>query len=218
MLANVPLKVGDGSAASAIQLDSYSDNTKQYSLSNNNGSVTETVPAQFTLVSGNNYAGNLVLNANSNGNIQLLNGNVGIGTTGPTTQLNIGSNGSGLSGKGLMIGDVGQGISTSGAVGSEIGRFEITFPGWRDVEPNQIGAKISAIRINNYQNNLAYVQSTDLAFSTGTGTNGGSTSSLLDLATERMRIQGSTGNVGIGTTNPGNKLTIQQVQVRAVRA
>ena len=134
-------------------------------------------------------------------------GNVGVGTTNPQSKLNIAGNGAAAAGNGLIIGTVGNSISTSGAVGAETGRFEIAFPGWRDVEPNQIGAKIDGIRKNNYQANNALVQSTELAFYTGTGSDGGSTTNILDLSTERMRID-QNGNVGVGTTSPGSQLTV----------
>jgi hypothetical protein len=134
-------------------------------------------------------------------------GKVGVGVTTPTTKLHVAGSGTALSGNGLMIGNLGLPISTNVAIGSETGRFEIAFPGWRDSEPNQIGAKIAAIRRNNYQANNALIQSTDLAFFTGGGNAGGNTSSLLDITTERMRIDFN-GNVGIGTGTPGFKLHV----------
>lgn len=138
---------------------------------------------------------------------------VGLGTATPYGKLNIAGNGTVLSGNGLLLGTIGASISTSVAVGAETGRFEIAFPGWRDSEPNQIGAKIAGIRRNNYQANSALIQSTDLAFFTGSGTTGGSGTTLLDITTEKMRIDFN-GNVAIGNTNPlsgGSGMTTLQL-------
>lgn len=126
---------------------------------------------------------------------------VGLGTATPYGKLNIAGSGTVLSGNGLLLGTIGASIATSVAIGAETGRFEIAFAGWRDSEPNQIGAKIAGIRRNNYQANNALIQSTDLGFFTGTGTTGGSNTSLLDITTEKMRIDFN-GNVAIGNTNP----------------
>ncbi|HLP19804.1 MAG TPA: tail fiber domain-containing protein [Chitinophagales bacterium] len=126
---------------------------------------------------------------------------VGLGTATPYGKLNVAGSGTVLSGNGLLLGTIGASIATSVAVGAETGRFEIAFAGWRDSEPNQIGAKIAGIRRNNYQPNNALIQSTDLAFFTGTGTTGGSGTSLLDITSEKMRIDFN-GNVAIGNTNP----------------
>jgi hypothetical protein len=132
-------------------------------------------------------------------------GNVGIASTSPLAKLHVGGNGTALSGNGIIVGTVGASLNTAVAVGAETGRFEIAFPGWRDVEANQIGAKIAAIRRNNYNPSSALIQSTDLAFFTGTGTDGASTSTFLDLTSEKMRIDFN-GNVGIGTTAPLSQL------------
>ncbi|MCD6340372.1 MAG: tail fiber domain-containing protein, partial [Desulfurococcales archaeon] len=133
-------------------------------------------------------------------------GNVGIGTTGPYSKLNVADNGTLLNGKGIILGTVGNSINTNVPLGAEVGRFEIGFPGWRDMEPKQIGAKIVAIRLNNYQENKAYVQATELAFYTGGGQTGNN-SAFHDTSGERVRID-KAGNVGIGTTSPGYKLDV----------
>ena len=138
-----------------------------------------------------------------------VNGNVGIGTTNPRSKLNVAGNGANTGGNGLIVGTVGEAISTAVALNAEVGRFEIGFPGWRDMEQNQIGAKIAGIRKNYYQNNNALVQATELAFFTGDGNNEGGTSNLIDTSSERMRID-QNGNVGIGTTGPVSKLHLKQ--------
>ena len=134
-------------------------------------------------------------------------GNVGIGTTGPYSKLNIADNGTLIGGKGIILGTVGDGFTTgtSYPAGTEMGRFEIGFPGWRDVEPYQIGAKIAGIRVSNHP--YAYVQATELGFYTGGGGTGG-TGDFHDTSSERMRIN-MDGNVGIGTTAPITKLDVQ---------
>ena len=137
--------------------------------------------------------------------INLQGNNVGIGVSGPYTKLNIGGNGTALSGNGLMVGSVGAALTLAVAVGVETGRFEIAFPGYRDAEPNQIGAKIASIRRNNYVANSALIQSSDLAFFTGGGITGGGTTTFEDITSERMRID-YTGNVGIGVSAPTAQL------------
>jgi hypothetical protein len=152
-------------------------------------------------------------NANSYLYQTTLTDRVGLGTATPYGKLNIAGSGTVLSGNGLLLGTIGASIATSVAVGAETGRFEIAFAGWRDSEPNQIGAKIAGIRRNNYQPNSALIQSTDLAFFTGTGTTGGSGTSLLDITSEKMRIDFN-GNVAIGNTNPlsgGSGITTLQL-------
>jgi hypothetical protein len=137
-------------------------------------------------------------------------GNVGIGTTSPAATLNLGGSGSATAGRGMIVGTVSDSIATAVPLGKEVGRFEIGFPGWRDCEPNQIGAKVASIRMNRYTNNSALVQGSDLAFFTGGGSNpppGSVTcndtymASFHDTSYERMRIDAS-GRVGIGTATP----------------
>ena len=134
-------------------------------------------------------------------------GNVGIGTTAPATTLHINTNGAAVSGYGLMLGQLGYGGNMPVALGAETSRFEIAFPSFRDVQPNQIGAKIAAIHWNNFGNGNALIQATDLAFFTGPGILGANTSSLIDTSSEKMRITAA-GNVGIGTTTPGAVLEV----------
>lgn len=97
----------------------------------------------------------------------------------------------------LRIGDIGDAGNINVPKGSITNQYNIDFSGYRDVQRDQIGARISAIRYNNYVANAAYIQNTALVFYTnGSGQNAGVT----DLA-ECMRITPQ-GNVGIGTKEP----------------
>jgi hypothetical protein len=148
---------------------------------------------------------------NSTGGLTVVGstGMIGIGTLGPYSTLNIAGNGTNINGKGIIVGTIGDSINTNVPLNSEVGRFEIGFPGWRDVEPLQIGAKIAGIRRNVYQDNKALVQSTDLAFFTGTGSTGtgNSDNTFHDTSIERVRITND-GKVGIGTSSPAYKLDV----------
>jgi uncharacterized coiled-coil protein SlyX len=109
----------------------------------------------------------------------------------------------------LEFGLVGNQMNIAKPLGSETGRYEITFRGWRDAIPDQIGAKICAIRVNNFQANNALVQATELAFFTGSGWEG-LPSAGADAQFERLRIDKS-GNVGVGTSTPAYKLDVAGV-------
>jgi hypothetical protein len=120
-------------------------------------------------------------------------GNVGIGTPSPDGLLTI--NGPLSGGSSLTFGVPSDPGNTAVPVGTTTGGYNIDFHTWRDVEQNQIGARIRAERINGYSGGNALVQSMDLTFHTS---NGGSEANLA----ERLRIR-SDGNVGIGTADPG---------------
>ena len=107
-------------------------------------------------------------------------------------------------GGGITIGKVGYGGTLGVPVGGVSLQYSIDFPGYRDVVHDQVGARISALRINNYQDGYSGVQNTALAFYTNyLGTNAG----IVDLV-ERMRIAPN-GNVGIGTNNPICKFDVR---------
>lgn len=115
---------------------------------------------------------------------------VGIGTSTPSATLHVGS----LSGSGIRLGRIGDGGNTTIPIGAQAAQYSLDFSGYRDIVPDQVGARISAIRFNNYGNNIAYVQTTSLAFYTNPS---GYNAATTDL-TGRMRITPSA-NVGIGT-------------------
>ncbi len=108
-----------------------------------------------------------------------------------------------LYGTSLRIGKIGDAGNTNVPVGGITQEYNIDFTGYRDVVPNQVGARISALRFNYHKANLAYIQNTGLAFYTNPiGLENGTT----DLQ-ERMRILPN-GNIGIGTTTPSYNLHI----------
>lgn len=135
-------------------------------------------------------------------------GKVGIGTTNPFGRMHVASNGKVVDGNGLLLGRINDQIKTSSTPGELLGVIEIGFAGWRDSEPNQIGAKISAMRIANYgAPNAHLVQATELAFFTSTGAIGPHNETLHETCYERLRIN-KDGKVGIGTLNPQYKLQV----------
>ena len=106
----------------------------------------------------------------------------------------------------LRIGRIGDAGNINVPLGNITNQYTIDFTGYRDIYPDQIGARIAAIRYNKSAPDKAYVQNTALAFYTnGSGSNAGTT----DLI-ERMRISPE-GNIGIGTINPQTKLDVRGV-------
>lgn len=103
----------------------------------------------------------------------------------------------------IRLGRVGEVGNQSVDRGYPTIQYNIDFTGYRDVKPNQIGARIAGIRYNIHKPNQAYIQNTALVFFTNaSGLNNG-TEDLL----ERMRIS-PYGDVGIGTSEPRNKLDV----------
>ena len=130
----------------------------------------------------------------------LKNGNVGIGTASPTTKLSI-NDVLGISGTGNnTYGQVDLVNTQTGASGDEIGPF-ITFRGKRGAVDTTIAAYGAIGAVN-------------------TGVTGNSTGALTFLVknaigaaqdlVEQMRIS-TGGNVGIGTTGPDEKLTVNGI-------
>lgn len=106
-----------------------------------------------------------------------------------------------LYGTSLRIGKIGDIGNKDVPVGGLTQQYNIDFTGYRDVRPDQVGARISALRFNYYTANVPYIQNTGLAFYTNPK---GNESGDVDLQ-ERMRILPN-GNIGIGTTTPSYKL------------
>jgi hypothetical protein len=127
-------------------------------------------------------------------------GNVGIGTNNPQSKLHIDAP---LDNSVTAL-TIGNGNATGDLTvpyGAPTGGYNIDFKTWRDVVPDQVGARIRAERINNHLPNSALVQGVDLTFSTSPGFE-------RNQLTERLRINHD-GNIGIGTTDPkGYKLAV----------
>jgi len=124
-------------------------------------------------------------------------GNVGIGNTTPAAKLHIGASLSGQAG--ITLGNVGDTGKLSVPYGATTGGYNIDFQGYRDITPNQIGARIRGERINNW-GSTALMQSMDLAFYTSTGADP-------SQLTEKVRIN-SAGDLVINHTLSRAKLTI----------
>jgi uncharacterized protein YlzI (FlbEa/FlbD family) len=137
----------------------------------------------------------------ANGNLYVA-GNLGLDTQTPSNILQVGAS----TNTGIDIGQPGDGMNTNIPLGGEAGQYDLRFYGYRDVAPNQIGSKISAIRINIWQPNSAMLQGMDLAFYT-TNSGGIFTGNFQDNSIERMRINNA-GNVGIGTATPAYTLDV----------
>jgi len=126
-------------------------------------------------------------------------GNVGIGIADPLGRLHVDGPLDG-SASTIRIGNSSLG-NIRVPVGASTGGYNIDFHTWRDAIPQQIGARIRAERINNYQTDNALVQSMDLVSHTSQGWQQAQ-------LTEKLRIK-SNGDVGIGTSDPqGYKLAV----------
>lgn len=152
-----------------------------------------TTYADFQMTS----AGDLVTNVDGTTNQLVLDnaGTVGIGTSAPRNNLEVGNTSSNQS---VRIGGIYRGPG-SGYTGleQETTRHQLVFSSWRDVQTDTVGAKIAAInKTAGSGPSWDLIQHTDLAFYTL-----GSTPTSSDDSTERMRIT-SSGNVGIGVTAP----------------
>jgi hypothetical protein len=128
------------------------------------------------------------------GNFLFENGNVGIGTTSPTATLDV--NGAGNFSGGTVV----SGIDTSTNVGVAIARGDYLYSNDGSYLRNIIGhSSTGSIDIGHPGTGLI----TDIKFFPGSSGN------ILFYASgsENMRVA-SSGNVGIGTTSPNNKLSV----------
>ena len=135
-------------------------------------------------------------------NNALVSGSIGIGTNSPTSRLDVAA----LNGEGIRIGKIGYAGNIPVPFGALSTQLNLDFTGYRNIRPDQVGARISALRFNWFEANNALVQKTGLAFYTNpTGVNTG----ITDLK-ERMRISPE-GKIGIGLTDP--TFTLSQTPV-----
>lgn len=139
------------------------------------------------------------LSAYGQNNIFPTSGNVGIGTNTPVSPLNI-ATAVNTSSSTVKIGRSGDPGNTNVPVGSSTGGYNIDFTTWRDFNPDYIGARIRAERINTWLENNALIQSMDLVFSTGGPVE-------YNPLSEQLRITYN-GNIGIGTKSPEHRLDI----------
>ena len=138
----------------------------------------------------------------SGSNLSYSAGNVGIGTTSPSANLEVVGTTAEIIATGY--GSVGQFIGqraggTSGAETAVTTGAELAWFGARGYDGTGFTGSRAAIIMNASQNWYGAGHGTDIAF--GTTENGTTT------RTERMRIT-EAGNVGIGTTTPAAKLTV----------
>jgi|GEM_PF-584810 len=132
-------------------------------------------------------------------NIFPTSGSAGIGTNTPVGKFQIATLAAD-SVSSIRIGKDGDPGTLTVPVGQSTGGYNIDFHTWRDIIPNQIGARIRAERMNVYNPNSALIQGMDLAFHTSPG-------SVATQLAERMRIN-YLGNVGIGIANPSARLHV----------
>jgi hypothetical protein len=157
----------------------------------------------------NGIPGNIAFHTTSTGTVDATEkmiikstGNVGIGTTGPISLLHIGTNAN----TSLTIGpNSWRGTAADNTTyGLERSRNTIQFTSYHDNGSGRVGAQIAAINKQTWNSTTdrSALQSTDLAFSTIPPATIGQNNTI-----ERMRITDS-GNVGIGTSNPGDRLDV----------
>ncbi|MGZ3782411.1 MAG: tail fiber domain-containing protein [Pseudobdellovibrionaceae bacterium] len=156
-----------------------------------------------------------ILTLNSNGTDQFVvtgSGNVGIGTTSPTANLEVTS-----------VSAIPSIRATSNqASGYFPPNFQMRRTGaaWTATPDNSV---LGEIRFDGLDSNAVYMNAAKITSSIATNAAGGapsylafSTASSGATATERVRID-SSGNVGIGTTSPSSQLHLQSASSNEVR-
>jgi hypothetical protein len=183
--------IGSGIDADAV------DSARTLKIVGYDGSTTT------TWISGDS-SGNLTFPADLTVDTDTLyvdstNDRIGIGTTSPTYTLE--SLGSGTDGAFAVFHNQGSGgvysgvqIASANQLGGGNSDTNLTITRW-----NGVGTKVSAVKLGVESNNNDGV----LTFSTAENADFNSST-----YTERMRIDGDTGNVGIGTTSPSAKLDV----------
>ncbi len=180
--------VGIGTTAPAFPLDIVrAVGSSGNLLIEGNGAVTGDPKMLFRDLNGGSTDFTLAFDK-TNG-FSMIGGNVGIGTTGPGSKLEV----SGATSNTPVTNGIIK-IDTTGTVSTGYGGG-LLFAQNNDASTLTNYASITGSRVNSSVNNAV-----DLVFSTGNPTD-------LTPVAERMRIT-SLGNVGIGTTSPGRKLTV----------
>jgi len=185
-------KIADGVTENHTSGDSVYIGNSSMALAD--GDSAEIVIGSNAIGAGSN---SVVIGSGSNLKT-ILNGNVGIGTTSPLSKLNV----SGTTGINWAISDNSYGLVTIGTQGTSGGSLFVNTPSLNDyyasglsIDGEHTGAlstvRISALGVKyaNQKSNLAFFTTKDATLN------------------EAMRID-ENGNVGIGTTNPSQKLSV----------
>jgi hypothetical protein len=180
---------GDGTYTAVLTVAPWGDNSggKNHQLGFNNGGIFYRM-GDHLLPTWESWRKLVIEDAN---------GNVGVGTNTPSAILHV--NPALDAASAIKIGAPYTQGNTNVPLKGSPGGYNIDFYTWRDVQADQIGARIRAERINNYDLNNAMVQAMDLTFATSLG--------YVGTLSEKMRIN-SLGNVGIGTAFPAEKLSV----------
>jgi hypothetical protein len=204
--------VGIGTTSPGMKLDVIgsiraSQNIIFGDYSNSNTYGWRGISGIITLDAGGNYptGWNFQYGANSALYIN-SSGNVGIGTTGPLSKLDVAWGGYTGAGSAIQIGADAGDVSTRTDATAKIGAFSM--PHYNSASEEQVLLLLgySPTGVNNIYiggGTAAYNAATDIVFWTAAN-------STTVTGTEAMRIK--SGNVGIGTTSPGSLLNLSKTQ------